>query len=738
MLLRTRLTLILIAVLVLFSLIAGFLLVDRDRRLEARLAREVLQSQRVAWEKALAEQRETLQSTSARLQGWPEFRDAIARRDSDTCARMLAGVRDEAPLVRLDILLPDRGWLCSTASGGARLLDEPMLTRALIEPAVSSGVILGDDRRFHWLRLQRLEIQRARAATAASPSRGAPPAPTAAVASVNSGSFAVILATIDMTATLPALREAMGGDVFLTSLSSRLLQGTNNALFQALNATLPWQAPAIDRFRHDGAWLLAVSLPLTNPAGRTIGMFVSLRDVSESTQRELGGNYLYVVIALTLVLVTGVGVFLYLRNALDPLGRAVSGLEALARGDTNAQVHLSEQRRDDEAGKINQGIGLLRGELLNFQMLRDERHRARKQQERVIREQLRVLARNLDPGSREEVLRELEAGLARASGGELLSLTGRLATLENRNQGENELTVLAGILGRMSGIIATQQGKLLKLLKEVQAAAEARAKLAGLQQELEIARRMQLSILPLTAPNLPNVEVASLMIPAKEVGGDFYDYFMLDEAHLAVIVADVSGKGVPAAFFMAISRTLMRGIARYEKRPAAMISELNDQLAADNEQTMFVTAFYGVLELATGRFVFVNCGHNPPALLDGRGGSTYFPKTRSMALAVMDGLDFIEETVTLQPGETLVLFTDGVTEAQDAQGTLYGEARLHAALIRLDRNVMTRVIPSEILHDIRAFERGAAQADDITCVALRYTGAVADAPVTDLQSPGTT
>lgn len=708
MLLRTRLTLLAIGVLSLYSLLVAFLLVDRDRRFDLALADEVLQSQRVAWEKTETEQRELFRTLTQRLLGTAEFQDALARADAVGCSRVLAVFQADAPHVRFDIQLPDRTLLCSTAATRdglpAPLLDDAVNQRLLVESPTITGIVLSSQQRYHWTRAERVDMARLRARSSQT-------------------GFGVVVAASDVANTMPGLKQTLAAEVFLVSLSGRLLQGTQNALYQALGLTPQWNATSVQRIRQKGLWLLAASQPVRNPAGRNIGVFVALRDVSDMTRRELVANYTFVGIAIALVLGTGLLLFFYLRNVLDPLARAVAGLDALARGDTNHQMQMGDQRREDEAGKINQGIALLRSEMVNFQMLRDERNRARKQQERVIREQLRVLAGNLDPASREEVLRELEAGLAKVAGDKPLSLTGRLQTLEVRNAGENELTVLAGILGRMSGIISTQQGKLLKLIKEVQAAAEARARLAGLQQELEIARRMQLSILPLTAPEVPHVEVASLMIPAKEVGGDFYDYFMLDERHLAVIVADVSGKGVPAAFFMAISRTLLRGIAKYALSPAAMMSDLNNQLAADNEQTMFVTAFYGVLELTTGEFTFVNCGHNPPALMDGKGGVSFLPITKSMALAVMEDVPFVEEIITIKPQETLLMFTDGVTEAQDGDGTLYGEPRLAKVLTRLAPDAMTRVLPTEVLHDIRAFERGAAQADDITCVALRYLGA---------------
>jgi sigma-B regulation protein RsbU (phosphoserine phosphatase) len=194
---------------------------------------------------------------------------------------------------------------------------------------------------------------------------------------------------------------------------------------------------------------------------------------------------------------------------------------------------------------------------------------------------------------------------------------------------------------------------------------------------------------------------------------------MIDAEHLAVVVADVSGKGVPAAFFMAISRTLLKSSALHLRTPGATVQVLNDQLCADNEQMMFVTVFYGVLHLPSGRFDYVNAGHNPPVWLHG-GAAEFFPRGRSMALAVLEGQEFIEGSAQFAPGDTLVLYTDGVTEATNNEGVLMGDQALLAALS--GAAVDAARLPEHVVQAVRAFENGAAQADDITVVALTYRG----------------
>jgi serine phosphatase RsbU (regulator of sigma subunit) len=283
-----------------------------------------------------------------------------------------------------------------------------------------------------------------------------------------------------------------------------------------------------------------------------------------------------------------------------------------------------------------------------------------------------------------------------------------------------------GEAGAVARAVAPVRNKLLDLElagQERERAAVRQAQLLGLRQELDIARRMQAAILPQTTPQRTEVQLASLMVPAKEVGGDFYDYFELPGNRLVVVMADVSGKGVPAALFMAISRTLLKALAQLDASPAVLMQRLNDQLAAENEQMMFVTVFLGVLHLQTGELQFVNAGHNPPVLIPhDNEPASFLPRGQNPALAVMDGVDFVDGSLQLEAGDTLVLYTDGVTEATNAEGALLGEVPLLATCEALRQQADLAQWPRAVLQTVRGFEAGAPQADDITCVALRYAG----------------
>ncbi len=412
---------------------------------------------------------------------------------------------------------------------------------------------------------------------------------------------------------------------------------------------------------------------------------------------------LAVGLSCTLLVATVAAVAHVLRGAGRSVDRTAQVLSAWVRGDLHPMPCACDFTRPDAAGRLARCVATLHIELLELQALRDRGGQQHHLQAVLIRQHLRMLAESLGDQARTEILRSLDAtpGAARVAG-----------------PPHDSLADLTGVLARLAGLVRTQHDRLARLLRELHQAMSHQTVLAGLQQELEIARNMQLSILPRHPPPARDVEVAALMIPAREVGGDFYDYFMIDDDHLALVVADVSGKGIPAAFFMAISRTLLKSNAMFLREPSQVVARLNDQLCAENEQMMFVTAFFAVLDLRSGALDFVNAGHNPPVLRDRGAAVSLLPRNQNAALAVLNDVDFTSGHVQLRAGDTLLLYTDGITEAHDPRGRLFGEDRLLDA-------VMAHGGPGDLsqalLHQVRRFEGGVAQADDITCVALRYT-----------------
>ncbi len=258
----------------------------------------------------------------------------------------------------------------------------------------------------------------------------------------------------------------------------------------------------------------------------------------------------------------------------------------------------------------------------------------------------------------------------------------------------------------------------LRHLEEWRAALAARDQLVALQNELDVASKMQQSILPTQFPAAPGYQVFGHMVPARNVGGDFFDVLRLDNGQIGLAVADVSDKGVPAALFMMSSRTLLKGAAIGQGAPGAVLREVNDLLCEDNETAMFVTLIYAVYDPATGELTYANGGHNTPLIVHADGSSTLLPLTGGIALGVMDDLPYQQRTITLAPGDTVILYTDGVTEAMNGAGEEFGTERL-CEIFATTPPKDSREAVMAIFEAVNAFAGETPQSDDITCLTFR-------------------
>lgn len=240
--------------------------------------------------------------------------------------------------------------------------------------------------------------------------------------------------------------------------------------------------------------------------------------------------------------------------------------------------------------------------------------------------------------------------------------------------------------------------------------------------ELNVATQIQASMLPCIFPAFPEREefdVFASMTPAKEVGGDFYDFFMVDETHLAVVMADVSGKGVPAALFMVIGKTLIKDHTSPGRDLGDVFTEVNRLLCEANSEGLFITAFEGVLDLVTGELRYVNAGHEMPFIAHEGGAFAAYKIKPGFVLAGMEGMRYRAGAVVLEPGDKLFQYTDGVTEATDAEGGLYGMERLGKVLAE-NTSAPPEAVLAAVKADIDAFVKEAPQFDDITMLCLEY------------------
>lgn len=304
---------------------------------------------------------------------------------------------------------------------------------------------------------------------------------------------------------------------------------------------------------------------------------------------------------------------------------------------------------------------------------------------------------------------------------DLTAMTRRIAggdfSQRIETKAKNEIGVLASSFNEMT----RRLNESIEHLKETTAAKE------RIESELQIAHEIQMSMVPKIFPPFPDrreFDIFATLVPAKEVGGDLYDFFFIDDEHLGFAVGDVSGKGVPASLFMAVTQTLFKATAVLGRTPGKILECLNTEICRDNESCMFVTLFCGILNIRTGEIDYSNGGHNLPYLLH-EAGVTRLVNRGGRALGLVEGSPYETGRTVLRPGESLLVYSDGVTEAMDASETLYSDQRLESFLAKNPGSSPEQMI-GDLVNDVKRFTSGAPQSDDITALALRYFGVAAD------------
>lgn len=273
-------------------------------------------------------------------------------------------------------------------------------------------------------------------------------------------------------------------------------------------------------------------------------------------------------------------------------------------------------------------------------------------------------------------------------------------------------------VGRLAGSFLDMEAKLGEYLEDLRQTTAAKERI---ESELKIARDIQRSILARSFDLAGNsrADLHAFMEPAKEVGGDLFDFFFIDDRRLAVLVGDVSDKGVPAAFFMAVSVTLLRAHGSKELTPAEVLTLVNRELCRHNDSTMFVTVFLAVFDLANGRLTYSNGGHNPPLIVRSNGQIDTLPPTQGSALGVFEESTFSNAEAVLGPSDFALLYTDGVTEAMNPDKEQYSLKRLRALAAAHANEAGARVLVETVVRHVQAFAKGCPQSDDITLLAVR-------------------
>lgn len=678
MLLRTRISLLAATGFAVLALLLAGAAALRDQLSNQRVADTALAGLGALWEEAITVEGAQLQDAAGRIERSAVFRAGIDKGSREAAERGLAQLEllpsPGAPIELVAVLGAGREPLFSTrAEDGAALLDAATFDRVRSGTPASGlrHVAAGEA----WLLA-------ARRITAGKET-------------------AILVVGRKPDRLLQRMSTRVSAKASLLTPRGQLAATTDAALWKRAAPSIPASTATFDEFDLGDRIFILASVPVRDMAEAAAGAVVAIADVTERLAPMRRTAQLATFGTLALVILGIVILNVYLWRGFRPLGSAIAALQALSRGDASVRLEASGS---DEIGSIARAVAVFRRDAQNLVAARALRERVRRRQETVIRRELQALAAATDLAVQQDFLKLLNAP-------------------EGSDQREDEpLRRLASVMGDLRRRIIEQHQTLSGMVIELREALVTKTKLAGLQQELAIAAQLQLSILPRDVPVDPRIRLNHHLTPAKEIGGDFYDYFALDDEHFAFVIADVSGKGAAPALFMAITRTLFKVIAPFLPQPATCVRRVNDLLSAENEQMLFVTVFFAVLHLPTGRVTYVNAGHNPPYHLKADGSVQALPGTDGVAVATWEGFDYQESTMQLRPGDSLFLFTDGVTEAFDPDEAEYGDTQLAAALASAGVSPNPDHAIATVVQDVKRFVRGAPQSDDITCLGLKYLG----------------
>lgn len=707
MLLRTRVTLIVTATYSL--LVAGltFAGLKSEELADERYAQATLNGQQIFWDKLVENTVQRLDAAAPVVLSNHDMIEAVARKSPsqvrETMAPTVEALARRSAVGRYEIVGLD-GELLFSSRGS--LLETPLVDAGTIRAIAETGkarpaIMQNSDRRF----IAAITL------------------PLVAADGAVVGAATIVS---DLKPPIEEFKTSTGSDVFLVDRAGHMTDGTSDHLWQVFESKISVRKSRLETWRDNGRFYSVVVFPLGDGQGRVIGALVSARDSTETQARQhqirwisIGavGGFLALVLAVF---------WLYLRRSFDPLDQAITVLNALSRGDTSVTLDVSSE--NDEIGRIARTVGVFRENAIKIDLLEERRERQRRRQELFIRLQMLKLSEMLEQDARQAVLQDLK---------QIEELSNRSNTEAGGGDGaKGELDVLAVAFQTMSSRIRDQHESLEGLIAErtrdveiLREALRTRDQLAALRQELDFARELQLSSLPQVFPPFPDraeFQIHASMVPAKEVGGDFYDFFLIDRHHLGFVIGDASGKGVPAAMFIAITRSLVKAVAPLSATPGECMAFVNTMLSRDNPQTLFATCFYAVLDTRSGEVEFCNAGHPPPMILRGKGVVDVIRDVSGVALGVMEDLEYETGSFTLSPGDVVHLYTDGVTEAQDEADRLYEENRLIQELGGVADTTPEAVI-AMVLRSVEGFVGTAPQFDDITMLTLRFDQASMDA-----------
>ena len=702
MLLRTRISLLGILVVITVCIFILFAAFEREQLIRAQYSKEVISDQSNLWTKIKDEFIDGMEDMAWLLRENRELISAIENQDSETIRRVgrqiVGQLEVEHVADRLDIIDREGNLIFSSLSGvfQSSIISEDVARKAIESNSTVRGV--GNDK------------QRNTAVAFGLP-----------IIDDSGEVLGLGVLALDIIEPLFEMQDLNDSSVMILNRRGRLLVAPEQDIwgqygeFIDLNELSTLQTISID----DRFFSVTV-LPQIADLGSLVGRLVNIKEVTEQVLQQRKISRLTFLFIAVFTLLSLVGLYMYMRYAFAPLTEGVEVLESLARGDL---MMLAQMRTGkDEVGQIGNAVNVFRSGMLMLNRYRRSRERQRARQERFIYREMTELADTLDGDDQAAVLGELNkiAQKIELKASNETVAESMIAVDPTSDEfdprvlhGSDSLVLMATAFHSMSNRVQDQHQRLRDALATKQA-------FIALRKELDIATRVQLSLLPHRSEKSNTLEIVGGMWPAKEVGGDFFDYFRIDANHIGIAIADVSGKGVPAALFAVMSRTSLRGMAAHVRSPGMILENINNFLENHNDENLFITFFYGILNETTGQFTYANGGHNAPILVD-EDGVNPLELTAGMVLGMFDEIEFDEATIDLKAGSRLVLFTDGIPEAFNIENEAYGDDRLLDVLASLPNRGPGDDV-KKIVESVNTFVGNAPQFDDITCVILHYRG----------------
>ncbi len=530
--------------------------------------------------------------------------------------------------------------------------------------------------------------------------------------------IAMAIFSIDILSAIQEMERLANSTVVLVNWRGRLIASTEGTLWGSLQKSVDLRKlDAVQTIHMEDKFYSITVLPQVAELSGLVGRTLMIKDVTELTTRQIVISQYYAVVVAFLVIFLVFCLYYYMSRSFSPLAQSVGVLNALSKGDL--QVQVEEADSNNEVGQISNAINRFRADLISLNRFRRSRERQAARQKRFIIREMSVLSEMLDGEERERVLQELQRlkdivqeSPTQTYGQARTKTTAEVGSADNEIHEMDSLAPMAIAFQHMSNRIQDQHGKLRDSIRTKQA-------LASIQKELDIATRVQYSLIPSNLSLSGLFPAAGYMTPAKEVGGDFFDLFRLDRTRIGVAVADVSGKGVPAALFMVMARTLLRSTVFHIESPAAVLSYMNEFLEQNNDEQLFITMFYGILDEEKGTLTYSTGGHNPPIVSDSK-GARVLEQTQGAILALIENLEYSEKTVDLEDGSRVVMMTDGIPEAFNADGEAFGDDRTLESIAALEFGQSPSEDVSALIRKVEDFVGDAPQFDDITCVILHY------------------